>query len=287
MLACSGTPVARCNGERVAQLTLHHGKAMFRTHWQIAGCAIATLIAVLPAAAQRATLRGQVVEASSGQPIAAAVIEIMPRHEEAVTDAQGRFTVRTTVGDHVIVADALGYGSQLQAVTIGDATADVQVSLEKDPVLLQGVVATASRLESRRRAYPYAVRSLKAQQIAASGAPNMEMFVRERFGVLYTSCRPTVAARSALGTFVRRDPGGASGFQSCVFSRGGTTPARVYIDEVRMPDTGALALYHPADIAEVEVYHNGEQVRVYTRWFMEWAARNQFNPLPLSVASFF
>ena len=260
---------------------------MFRTQWQIVGCAIAALAAALPASAQRATLRGQVVDASSGQPISAAVIEIMPRHEEAVTDAQGRFSVRTSFGDHVIVADALGYGSQLQAVTIGDAAVDVQVSLQRDPVLLQGVVATASRLESRRRAYPYAVRSLKAQQIAASGAPNMEMFVRERFGVMFTSCRPTIAARSALGTFVRMDRGGASGFQSCVWSRGGTSPARVYIDEVRMPDTGALALYHPADVAEVEVYHNGEQIRVYTRWFMEWAARNQFNPLPLSVASFF
>jgi hypothetical protein len=242
-----------------------------------------------PASAQRATLSGQVVDATSGQPIAAAVIEVMPKHEEAVTDAQGRFTVRTALGDHVIVADALGYGSQMQAVTIGDAQVDVQVSLTRDPVLLQGIVATANRLESRRRSYPFAVHALKAEQIAASGAPNMEMFVQERLGVYFTPCQSSAFVQtSALGTFRRRDffADDASGFRNCVYSRGGTSPARVYIDEVRMPDTEALALYQPTDIAQVEVYHNGEQIRLYTRWFMEWAARNNYSPLPLAVASF-
>jgi hypothetical protein len=256
---------------------------MKRTHWQIVACALVALAAAAPASAQRVTLRGQVVDASSGQPIAAALIEVMPRREQAVTDAEGRFTVRTTLGEKVIVADALGYGTAMQAVTIGDTEAEVDVSLEKDPILLQGIVATASRLESRRRAYPYSVRALSAQQIAASGAPNMDIFVRERFGVQFTSCRPASATRGALGAFVSYNMGGASGYQGCVYSRGTYAPSRVYIDEVRMPDPGALALYQPGDIATVEVYRGGEEVRLYTRWWMEWSARNNFRPLPLGV----
>lgn len=256
---------------------------MKRTHWQTVACALAALAAATPAAAQRATLKGQVVDASSGQPIAAALIEVMPRREQAVTDAQGNFTLRTTLGEHVIVADALGYGTAMQAVTIGDAEAVVEVSLEKDPILLQGIVATASRLESRRRAYPYSVRALSSQQIAASGAPNMEIFVRERFGVHFTTCRPGSTTRGALGAFVGYNMSGASGYQGCVYSRGSYAPSRVYIDEVRMPDPGALALYQPGDIAEVEVFRSGEEVRLYTRWWVEWAARNNFRPLPLGV----
>jgi len=37
---------------------------------------------------------------------------------------------------------------------------------------------------------------------------------------------------------------------------------------------------------QVSVYRNGEQIRVYTRWFMDWAARNNYTPLPLAVASY-
>ena len=246
---------------------------------------MAALLAASSASAQRVTLRGQVVDAASGQPVPAAVVEVMPRHEKAVTDAQGRFTLRTTMGEHVIMADALGYGDAIMPVTLGDATVDVQVTLEKDPVQLERIVVTASRLQSRRRAYPYAVRALSAQQIATSSAPNLETLVRERMGVFLTPCTGYASAGS-LATRARLDPWAGSGFRNCVYSRGGTVTARVYIDEVRMPDPGALALYGPQDVAEVEVYHNGEQIRVYTRSFMEWAARNNYTPLPLAVASF-
>jgi hypothetical protein len=258
---------------------------MIRTHWRTIACALVAGMAATPAAAQRVTLRGQVVDAASGQPIQAAVVEVMPRRESAITDAQGRFEVRTTMGERVIMADALGYGSVILPVTLGDATVDVQVALQKDPVLLEGIVATASRLQSRRRGYPYTVRALSAPQIATSGAPNLEILVRERFGVYFTSCTG-LSSGGALSSRARFDPFTQGGFNGCVYSRGSSIPSRVYIDEVRMPDSGVLALYHPTDVAEVEVYRNGEQIRVYTRWFMEWAARNDFSPLPLAVASF-
>jgi len=226
-------------------------------------------MAATPAAAQRATLRGQVVDAASGQPIPAAVVEVMPRRERALTDAQGRFTVSTTQGEHVIVADALGYGTVMTPVTLAETQVDAQVALEKDPVMLEGIVATVNRLETRRRAYPFSVRSLNTEQIANSGAPDMTRLVHERLGVYFTSC-----GRRSLAS------------ADCVYSRGSTVPSRVYIDEARMPDAGALALYAPQDVAAVEVYHNGEQIRIYTRWFMEWAAQTNYRPLPIGLASF-
>jgi hypothetical protein len=272
---------------------------MTRSHWQPIAWALAACLAAAPAAAQRAvsiatpsaaaqraTLSGRVVDAASGQPIPAAVVEVMPRREKALTDAQGRFTLRTTQGEHVIVADAMGYGSVMTPVTIGDAAVEAEVALEKDPVMLQGIVATASRLESRRRAYPHAVHSLDATQIAASGAPDIGMLVRGRLGVYFTECS-RYSPGFALATSRRLDPfADAGGYMSCVYSRGSAVPSAVYVDEVRMPDPGVLSLYSPQEVAAVEVYHNGEQIRVYTRWFMEWAARTNYRPLPLSMASF-
>lgn len=273
---------------------------MLRTHWYSLTCAIAALALAAPASAQsvtlsgqgrdagsgqRVTLSGQVVDAASGQPVPAATVEVRPRRERVVTDAQGRFTLRTTRGEHVIVADALGYGTVLTPVTLSDATVQVDVALEKDPILLQGIVATVSRLKSRRNSYPYAVRSLEGVQLAATGAPNMEMLVRERLGVYFTECSTYMPGRS-FATERTRVPFAVQGLDSCVYSRGGPTPSAVYVDEVRMPDPGVLSLYTPQEVASVEVYHNGEQIRVYTRWFMEWAARTNYRPLPLSVASF-
>jgi hypothetical protein len=243
------------------------------------------IAAAAPASAQRVTLSGQVVDAVSGQPVPAATIEVRPRREKALTDAQGRFTIRTTQGEHVIVADALGYGTVMTPVTLSDAAVQVDVALEKDPVLLEGIVATASRLKSRRNSYPYAVRSLETAQIAASGAPDMSILVRERLGVYFTGCSNYVAGL-AFATQPRRVPFALQGYQSCVYSRGGSVPSAVYIDEVRMPDSGVLTLYRPQEVAAVEVYRNGEQIRVYTRWFMEWAARTNYRPLPLHVAAF-
>jgi hypothetical protein len=255
---------------------------MNRSHWQSIACALAACLAATPAAAQRATLSGQVVDAAGGQPVAAAVVEVMPRRDRAVTDAQGRFTVRTTLGEHVIVASALGYGSAITPVAIGDAEVDVQVALDRDPVLLEGIVATVNRLESRRRSYPFTVRSLNVAQIATSGATDMERLVRERFGVYFTSCRPSSSTSSMAPNNLFRGAPAAN----CVYSRGGAIPSRVYVDEVRMPDAGILATFTPQEVASVEVFHNGEQIRVYTRGFMEWAARRDYAPLPLSLASF-
>ena len=255
---------------------------MTRSHWKPIACALAACLAASPAAAQRATLSGQVVDAAGGQPVAGALVEVMPRRERTVTDAQGRFTLRTTQGEHVIMADALGYGSAITPVTVGAATVEVQVALDKDPVLLQGIVATANRLQSRRRAYPFTVRALDAAQIASSSAPDMERLVRERFGVLFTSCRPSSSTSPMAPNNLFR--GGA--VANCVYSRGGAIPSRVYVDEARMPDAGVLATFSPREVAAVEVFHNGEQIRVYTRWFMERAARTNYRPLPLSLASF-
>lgn len=257
---------------------------MIANHWRWMSCIAAAAFAAAPAAAQRVTVRGQVVDAQSGQPVAAAVVEVMPRHEQAMTDRAGRFQLRTTAGDHSIVSDALGYGTAISAVSLAGDTTPVRIELRKDPVRLAAITATASRLESRRRSVPVSVRAVTAEQIATSAAPDMYQYVRTNLGVMFTGCG---RQRARYGLGLAGAFGSSSfGATECVYARGGTAPAQVYVDEVRVPDPVMLASYDRSDIAAVEVYGGGQQIRVYTRWFMDWAAKNHWTPLPLSVASF-
>ena len=70
---------------------------------------------------------------------------------------------------------------------------------------------------------------------------------------------------------------------TCIYSRGRQQQAAVVVDEMWVPDAFVLRAYGPADLALVESYHNGAQIRVYTRWWMDRAAKYHINPLPLYV----
>ena len=234
----------------------------------------AAAAAPTPARAQRVLLRGQVMDAESGQPVRSAIIEVRPFRQSAVTDEQGRFAVRATRGPNSVAADAMGYESAVAAVSLSGDTTDVTIELKRDPVRLQGVVATVSRLERRRRAYGYASRALNTDQIAVSSAPDAWTLVREEMGVTMGPCGGRGGGRF----------GGAAFMVPCVYVRGSAEPLRVYVDETRMPDATALALYTPSELAGVEFYPSSAQVRVYTRWFIEWAAKRDYRPMPLTIA---
>jgi hypothetical protein len=121
-----------------------------------------------------------------------------------------------------------------------------------------------NRFERRRRAYPYSVRALDLRQAAWSGSSDLRDLLRTRLGVRFNSYSSTQVAS--------------------LTNRGRTMHGRVYLDEVPVP-AAILIAYRPEEVALVEVYRNGEQIRIYTRGFMEWAALHHYDPLPLYLAS--
>jgi hypothetical protein len=245
---------------------------MTRTCWPpivyaIAGCILAT-----PAVAQRATLSGQVLDLGDRQPITAAVVELRPARTKVLTDAQGRFTLTTSPGEHVLVVGAMGYAATLTPLTVEAPGGEVVVRLAKDPIMMAGIVATVDRLQTRRRASPYPVRALDAAQIASSGASNISELVQSRMGVHFVPCRFR-SRRAQLLSMV--------GQYECVASRGGTTPMTVFIDGVRMPGPDFLTMYTPQEVAVVEVYRNGASVQIFTRAFIErMGSTNALPPAP-------
>jgi hypothetical protein len=242
---------------------------MITTRWQSIGYLIACCVAATPAAAQSVTLSGQVIEVGSGQPIATALVEVKPERERVLTDAQGRFHVNTTLGEHVVVVSALGYDAVLTPMTFTGPQGQVEVALKKDPIRLEAVVASASQLDTRRRGVPFSVRTLDVAQIATSNAPDLSRLVEDRLGVRFVACSQSNPRMRRMMEF----------FKDCVRLRGGTAPATVFVDEVQMASVQALTTYAPQDVALVEVYRNGVQIRVYTRKFMERPATMAFRPI--------
>jgi hypothetical protein len=213
------------------------------------------------AQAQRAVLRGQVLDGTTRQPVAAAVVE--SHHGRAITDRQGRFTLSVQQGEVVLEADAFGYELATSALKVTQAEQQLVIALDRDPVRLAAVTATVSRFEQRRRAYPHMVRTLDLRQVALSGSSDLSELLRTRMGVRFTSC-------------------GAPDF-GCVYERGRPAQRTVYLDETRVP-LAMLSAVRPDEVALLEVYGNGRQIRVYTRSFMEWAADYHYTPLPLIAA---
>jgi carboxypeptidase family protein/TonB-dependent receptor-like protein len=227
-------------------------------------CIAALALGAGRAGAQRVTVRGQVTDAENGHPLIAAVVRVGDDRHEALTDARGRFEVRgVTPGERMVWASATGYRVSSGPVTVADSGATMELALDRDPVRLAALVATANRFESRRRAYGGSARVITEAQIAGSAAVDMLDFVETDAGIHRAAC-PGSSARLV-----------------CVWSRGGLARASVYVDEVPWSDLDLLSAYRPADVARVEVYSGGRQIRVYTRQFLAWAADHNYRPMPL------
>jgi hypothetical protein len=232
----------------------------------------AVTLAAAPLAAQRVTLHGQVTDADNGQPVAGAEVHVGDDDVQAVTDVHGAFTLyRIPAGDRVVWATALGYGTAAVQVAVAQGTGPVSVPLRRDPVRLAAITATVSRFEARQRSYGGSVRVLSERELAGAGSPDMRDFLEYRAGLYPRAC-PT-AIRGAL-------TGG------CVNVRGSAVAPSVFVDEVSWGrGLDVLATYRPEEIARVEVYGGGQQVRLYTRWFLDWASQHDFRPLPLIASN--
>src|SRR5690349_1816349 len=93
----------------------------------------ALLLAAFVAVEEPAALRGRVVDAQTGEPIAKAAVSARAgeAHDvvETTTDAAGRFALAVGAGDLELVVTTVGYGLARQTVRAGE---DVVVRLTQE-----------------------------------------------------------------------------------------------------------------------------------------------------------
>ncbi len=238
--------------------------SLFRTRLApVLGALLAAAAAAGPAAAQQEAepaavpVSGQVVDRSTGQPLAGAYVEVAGTRQEALTDEAGRFTFRKIrPGAQTLVVRLLGYAELEREVTVAAGQPALALALEPDPVVLEGLTVNLNVLEQRRNRVAVSSRAYDRTQIRRSSATNMQAFVRGPAGVPAVTCRVSFA-------------------DSCVYSRGRLQPVAVYLDEMPIYSLEHLSAIQPDEVERVEVYQNGRQVRVYTSWFMEQVARGK------------
>jgi iron complex outermembrane receptor protein len=131
------------------------------------------------------TVRGQVTDAKTGQGIAGAAITLEGTVLRATTGENGQYRIVAVFpGTYVVVASRIGYAKQTQSVTVAsgaEATADF--ALRVAATVLDQVVITATKTETRIQDVPAAVEVVDSATLRASGAKTVLEALRSVTGV--------------------------------------------------------------------------------------------------------
>lgn len=227
--------------------------------------ALALVLAAAPLAAQRAEVAGQVVDAGTRAPLAAAVIEIPGSGVEVLTGQDGHFQFRLRPGSYGLTVSRMGYEDLLLTVEVAGESADLgTIALRADPVMLEAIEATVDRIERQRLSVATPSRVFGIDELTNTAAFNAADFV---------------ALRSGLSTTCVTSP-----FGSCASFRGSATRTCVVVDDSPMPGgLASLMVYQPRDFARINVYRRGVFVQAYTPAYLERLARSRYHPMPASL----
>ncbi|MQA89497.1 MAG: SusC/RagA family TonB-linked outer membrane protein [Gemmatimonas sp.] len=120
-----------------------------------------------PLAAQTGTVAGQVIEATTQQPLAGAQVQAVGSSIGALTRDDGRFTLSNVpAGSVTVQAQLIGYTSAESTVTLGAGeTVTVNFQLEEAAVALDEVVVTALAIEREAYTLGYATQTVGGDDI--------------------------------------------------------------------------------------------------------------------------
>ena len=233
--------------------------------WLVLAAVVAT-----PAAAQdaqpvcrdgEARIVGVVVDATTETPLAGASVSVARSDWQSLTTDSGRFLLcEIDTGPHLLTAERLGYKTVTALVEAAAAGDPLRVSMQADPIMLEGLEVVMDRFRHRRRAVATTVRTYDEEELASSSYWSAADFIDSRPGIMIGPCR----------------------FRACVQVRGGRVESDIYLDE--MPLIGGWAELESIPTAQlymVEVYGRGRHIRAYSHAFMQRAARIRLLPMPI------
>jgi len=118
-------------------------------------------LSALVAYAQSAdtNLTGHVIDKETGEHMPFYIIRIPDLHMATTTDASGHYNLRDiTPGEHAVEASFTGYGTVTKKVTLKPGTTtELNFEVEPDAMMLDQVVVTGSKSETKRRESPVLV----------------------------------------------------------------------------------------------------------------------------------
>ncbi|HEX8212420.1 MAG TPA: SusC/RagA family TonB-linked outer membrane protein [Longimicrobium sp.] len=204
-------------------------------------CTVASLFCVLgvgAAAAQQGTITGRVTDARSGQPVPSAQVRVVGSNQMALTNAEGRYTLRgVSPGATSVRVLVIGFSERSQQVTVAPGEpATLDFALQPSAISLAPVVVTATG-EQRRTEVGNAIAEVPAAELVRTSAVS-------NVGDLLTARAPgvTVTPGTQTGAGVRVRIRGTSSLSL-------TNNPIVIIDGVRVESaTGSLPTTGPVAI---------------------------------------
>src|SRR5262245_48041198 len=131
------------------------------------------------------TVRGVVTSAESHDPIAAARVAVDQPERVTLTDSHGNYVLRDLPGgSHTLTITALGRKpARLTVNVVTGQSASQDAALEAGPLLLSGLIVTATRLATEANHVASTINVLTPEQIATSPARESQDMLREIPGV--------------------------------------------------------------------------------------------------------
>jgi hypothetical protein len=206
-----------------------------------------------PLHAQEGTVTGQVRDATSGEPLAGAIVELPARRIRAVTGPDGEFELRGVPrGEQRWETRRIGYDAweQTHAAAEGER---ITILLEPNAVALARIEVVTDRLARRRHRSTESSRVIEQAEILGySGASALDLVLSRAI--------PTRIRCPGNQALLDHEP--------CVYTRGQVRQATLCIDEA--PAFFDQLIGYPREsLYAIESYQNGRTIRVYTTAFME------------------
>jgi TonB-dependent starch-binding outer membrane protein SusC len=208
------------------------------------------------AAAQQATITGEVTDARTMRPLAGAQVNIVGTTRGTLADRNGRFSLNVDAGTHTIRVTMLGYRSVEEEVTVSaGGTSNVELRLTSAALQLDEIVATGQAAATQRRAIGNTVSNIQADRLAEMAPMNnvREMMTARAPGLTYLAN----SGQAGAGGRIRIRGSGS-------FLSGNQEPV-VYVDGIRVQSTSslgggstvqgqsALDVINPEDIESIEI----------------------------------
>lgn len=215
--------------------------------------ALLLLALALPVSAQdRVVLRGYIVDAEGSERVAGAQVMSPLSERVALTDTLGAFEIPFIAdSEYELMATAIGYHTV--RVRLGPEAEErlIAIELPRDEQMAGPLATLAERIEERRRLRrTRRLEVVESPTLAASTAETAYDMLKE-----LTSAQPCRGLRSL-----------------CRLGR----EVGLCVDDAPL-NGGArdLEALDPADLWLVELYNEGRDIRIYTRWFIDNTLRTR------------
>ena len=147
---------------------------------------LATLALPRPAFGQAGELGGRVVDASTGQAVAEALVQLEsgPLSRTVVADDEGRWRVRgLPAGSYQVAIGRIGYSPTSLSLSVPAAVRPLVTALTPHALQLDALVVTASRRLQRLADAPVTTELITRREIEAARVPDISTLLTQRLGI--------------------------------------------------------------------------------------------------------